>query len=292
MSYLCGPLTRQQIKTLVGPLRTRGAAPARRGPADPSRTRAPRPASGRPARRRAGFRRSTSCRAIACRPVRRGTGLPGCRRAPFSRRSSPRRFSRSGREPGGAQIVYQPGLLGIAAVRYVQMRGAARSTPRSLASVDAVRRKSGYDRLGKGGERRDRCQRRRQASRPRTRCSARSRRGRRTRRATARGRGPFADTLYRTRRLELFWCPRLKLASRAGESERDFRVRLSQSGRERPRYAGGEAEKEAHGQVSRARRPSAPRGARRRKGERTGETGAGPDGDLSGSDDALRLSRP
>jgi hypothetical protein len=42
----------------------------------------------------------------------------------------------------------------------------------------------------------------------------------------------FADTLYRTRRLELFFCPRLKLSSRAGESERDFRVRLSQSGRE------------------------------------------------------------
>ncbi|HYO08039.1 MAG TPA: hypothetical protein VER17_03640 [Tepidisphaeraceae bacterium] len=42
----------------------------------------------------------------------------------------------------------------------------------------------------------------------------------------------FVDWLYRGRQLELFRSPSLKLVSNPGESERDFRVRLQQSARE------------------------------------------------------------
>jgi len=42
----------------------------------------------------------------------------------------------------------------------------------------------------------------------------------------------FADALYRSRRLELLRSPELKLVSRPGESERDFRARLVQAARE------------------------------------------------------------
>ena len=50
----------------------------------------------------------------------------------------------------------------------------------------------------------------------------------------------FADWLYRTQQLEVFSCPPLKLSSRAGESERDFRARLQQAARElRDEFAEG-----------------------------------------------------
>jgi hypothetical protein len=42
----------------------------------------------------------------------------------------------------------------------------------------------------------------------------------------------FADVLFRGQRLELFKCPSRKVVSKPGESERDFRIRLGQSGRE------------------------------------------------------------
>ena len=43
----------------------------------------------------------------------------------------------------------------------------------------------------------------------------------------------LAESLYRTRKLELFRSPGLGETSRPGESERDFRVRLRQAARER-----------------------------------------------------------
>jgi hypothetical protein len=42
----------------------------------------------------------------------------------------------------------------------------------------------------------------------------------------------FADWLYRTQQLEILSCPPLKITSKNGESERDFRARLQQKARE------------------------------------------------------------
>lgn len=42
----------------------------------------------------------------------------------------------------------------------------------------------------------------------------------------------FADWLYGTRKLELFFCPSLKEVSKPGETEPEFRIRLGQSARE------------------------------------------------------------
>ncbi|HQG47343.1 MAG TPA: ATP-binding protein, partial [bacterium] len=43
----------------------------------------------------------------------------------------------------------------------------------------------------------------------------------------------FADTLYRTAKIDLYTSASLKLTSQPGESERDFRIRISQLARER-----------------------------------------------------------
>ena len=43
----------------------------------------------------------------------------------------------------------------------------------------------------------------------------------------------FQEWLYRSQELKLYRSPALDLASKPGESEQDFRIRLSQSGRER-----------------------------------------------------------
>ena len=50
--------------------------------------------------------------------------------------------------------------------------------------------------------------------------------------ATRRGTKSFAGWLYRTQKLELFKSPSTAQLSNPGESERDFRLRLQQSGRE------------------------------------------------------------
>ncbi len=44
--------------------------------------------------------------------------------------------------------------------------------------------------------------------------------------------GDLADALYRSQAIHLLWNPALKLASRPGESERDFRIRCLQAARE------------------------------------------------------------
>lgn len=51
-------------------------------------------------------------------------------------------------------------------------------------------------------------------------------------RSYASWRKAFADTLYRSRRLELWKSPTFKLTSQPGESERDFRIRLAEAARE------------------------------------------------------------
>ncbi len=43
----------------------------------------------------------------------------------------------------------------------------------------------------------------------------------------------FSDYLYQTKRLSLLWNPTLKMYSRPGESEREFRIRLAQAAKER-----------------------------------------------------------
>jgi hypothetical protein len=206
MSYLCGPLTRQQIKMLKAP-----AAAAPRPAAEPVSV-APPAAEPAPAVRPTAAAASPE----APRPV-----LPP---------AVPEAFLPIRSRPAGAQVVYQPGLLGIAAVRYTQMRGGPEHAE-SLALWAPFEGKADtidWDRaagvgIDAGGVAAEPAAGAFFAPLP-------------PRAANAQSYGAwqrsFADTLYRTKRLELLFCPRLKLSSRPGESERDFRVRLSQSGRE------------------------------------------------------------
>jgi hypothetical protein len=202
MSYLCGPLTRQQIKLLT----------------------APTPAASRPVAGPLPVSPPAAAPAPAVEPVSPGTSRPVLPPA------VPEAFLPVRSQPGVPHVVYQPGVLGIAAVRYTQMRGGPEHAE-SLAlwapfqgkadTIDWEKAASaGIDADGVATEPVPGAQ---FASLPPRAGNAQS---------YGAWQRSFADTLYRTRKLELFFCPRLKLSSRPGESERDFRVRLSQSGRE------------------------------------------------------------
>ena len=129
-----------------------------------------------------------------------------------------------------AALVYQPGLFALASVRYVQARGGSEHTeavtvwvafeqgvetvdwekarPVALTADDIEKQPAATAEYG--------------ALSPRA-MNARSFAGLKQ---------SFADTLYRTRSVELLWSPRLKAASQPGEAEREFRIRLADAGRE------------------------------------------------------------
>jgi hypothetical protein len=197
MSYLRGPLTRKQIKTLMDPVRTETGTPA---------------ASVTPAVTAPAVSQATA--AAGRQPV-----LPDVAQYFIPVRSA---------AAAGATLVYHPTLLGAGEIRFSNkaIESAREVTVLApladgIVTVDwenatavelpledleqaasegaqfaplpgpAARAKS-YDKWGKD----------------------------------------FADWLYRTQRLELFKSPSLGESSQPGESERDFRVRLQQAKRE------------------------------------------------------------
>jgi hypothetical protein len=132
--------------------------------------------------------------------------------------------------PGGGAVVYRPGLLGLASVRYVLSRNGPEHLETvaswlpfgdSATAVDWENAESvgiTMDDLRSEpvspGE---------FAALPPGAASARN---------FAAWRASFSGTLLRTHRLEVLFNPRLKLASEPRETERDFRVRLGDSARE------------------------------------------------------------
>ena len=197
MSYLRGPLTRTQIKTLMGPKSQAVDAPA----AIPSAA----PAVKAPS-------------AVAPRPV-----LPPEVQQYF--------VPVRGMCPTGEMLIYQPQLLGAAAVRFVN-KAAEVDYPRELVLLTDIDdgavavdwQNSTEAAFGLDEVEKEPAENALFGSLPAEATKTRS--------YTAWSRN-LVTWLYGSQTLELLKSPSLKETSQPEESERDFRVRLQQAGREK-----------------------------------------------------------
>ncbi|HUE71687.1 MAG TPA: DUF87 domain-containing protein [Pirellulaceae bacterium] len=199
MSYLRGPLTREQIATLMGPRKgAMSTAPAKDEPAMAAAS-------------------SSVAGAVAQRPV-----LP----PEIVERFMPRR----GLVPQDARIVYRPAVLGMAKVHFAQ-KATGVDVWKTLSLLAAIDETAGPDVWTEASvleEETPELETQPEAgagyaelpaelSRPKTYASLST---------------SLKDHLYRHQKLTLQKCAALKQVSQPGESESDFRVRLSQRGRE------------------------------------------------------------
>jgi len=203
LSYLRGPLTRDQIKTLMDPLRA--ALPVSQ----------PEEVGGQPA-----FAPATA----PATPPASGAAptLPPDVRAFY--------LPIRGRAPAGASLTYLPYLVGAASVRFSDAKNRIDEeqnlvfltpiTDEAIA-VDWERAAAvevdpnDFRKTGEAGAG--------HAPLPVAAAQARN---------YAAWERDFAAWLYRNQSLELLSCPSLKLISKPGENERDFRIRLGQAARE------------------------------------------------------------
>ncbi len=197
LSYLRGPLTRAQIKTLMG---SRSDATAPAGAAT-SAVPAAKPAV-----------------AAAPRPV-----LP----PEVAQFFVPVR----GACPAGATLLYEPMLLGSAQVRFVDAKAEV-DCPREMNLLTAVEDEAvmvDWQNSTEAGFGPDDLEQQPSAD---AQFAPVPEGAGKARNYTAWGRD-LVNWLYGSQKLELFKSPMLREMSRPGESERDFRVRLQQAGREK-----------------------------------------------------------
>jgi hypothetical protein len=205
MSYLRGPLTRDQIKSLMDPLRDDGAATTPAAVATPTGSAGPLTASATPA--------------VSTSPP----PLPAGIQAFF--------LPVRGSTAGGNKLVYQPGIVGAAKVNFADSKKKVNVTQSKVyltpitddpipvtwdraeeISIPATDlEKSGQD-AAQFGEL------------PPAASQAKN--------YTAWNKD-FASWLYGTQTINLFQSPSLKLMSEPGEDERDFRIRAGQVAREK-----------------------------------------------------------
>ncbi|MBY0311407.1 MAG: hypothetical protein K2W85_05010 [Phycisphaerales bacterium] len=215
MSYLRGPLTRQQIKTLMDPVKAAGRAAT--GAASSAAPRVAPTLSPTPAPpERAPAPTTSSAPADSSRPVL----------AP----EIPQFFVPARGIGAGKALEYRPALLGMAKVYYSDTKaGVDEDDPQALlcpittgpVPVDWDRAEASElteDDLERGGE-------------PGARFGALPPEAGKARNYAAWQRD-FADALFKVGKLELFRAPEFKLSSKQGESEKDFRIRLSMAIRE------------------------------------------------------------
>ncbi|HKH48339.1 MAG TPA: ATP-binding protein [Thermoanaerobaculia bacterium] len=199
LSYLRGPLTRPEIKRLMDPLKR--AVPAA---ASPSGAAAPSPAP---------------------KPVSpAGSDLASA--APVLPPEIPQRFLPVRSQRAG--IVYEPALFAAAAVHFVdEKKGIDHSEELSLlASLDDEVDWSAAEAVDLGKEDLEEEPVEGASFRALTDAAVRAR-------SYDGWRKQLEDTLFRTRRCELFRSPSLDALSQPGESERDFRIRLGDLARQR-----------------------------------------------------------
>jgi len=213
MSYLRGPLTRTQIKSLMDPLKAEAQGA--------STEQAAAVAAG--ATSQAAARASATATAVATKPAagnQRPALPPG-----ISQYFIPVRGSGS----AGASLVYQPALFGVAEVGYsdaksidmtqnVTLLAPITSGPISVDWGQAAVIDLPAEDLEQSPE--DSAQFAElpsSANKPRSYDSWEK---------------DLATWIYRTQKLDLLQSPSLEVASNPGESERDFRVRLQQQARE------------------------------------------------------------
>ena len=196
MSYLRGPLTRTQIKTLMDPVKTEVQSPQTiASPATPSNTVAAAPAKSQ-------------------QPI-----LP----------SEISQYFIPVRSAGDATLTYQPMLLGFAEVHYSKSKTIDLTEQRTLLAPFG----DGPIDLDWGEAKPLDIPVEDLESQPQPGAQFADVPSKAAKvKSYATWRKDFANWLYQNQRLELFESPSLDLASNPGESERDFRVRLQQVARE------------------------------------------------------------
>ncbi|HEY8410481.1 MAG TPA: hypothetical protein VIK76_03735, partial [Pyrinomonadaceae bacterium] len=196
MSYLRGPLTRTQIKTLMDPVKTEVQSPQTiASPATPSNTVAAAPAKSQ-------------------QPI-----LP----------SEISQYFIPVRSAGDATLTYQPMLLGFAEVHYSKSKTIDLTEQRTLLAPFG----DGPIDLDWGEAKPLDIPVEDLESQPEPGAQFADVPSKAAKvKSYATWSKDFANWLYQNQRLELFESPSLDLASNPGESERDFRVRLQQLARE------------------------------------------------------------
>ncbi len=209
MSYLRGPVTRNQIKTLMDPRRSSFASKATAAPAAVSS--APAGAAYQPAPA------ASSAAKKADRPL-----LP----PDISQYFIPIR----GSQTSGQTLVYNPMLLGMAQVRFADIKTGVDVSrePTFITQITDDPIAVNWDTSTEAGFNiadfdKAPTEPARYSPLPAAAGNARS---------YATWNKDFADWLYRNQKMELLKSPSLKQFSAPGESERDFRVRLQQNARE------------------------------------------------------------
>lgn len=217
LSYLPGPLTREQIRTLMAPVKAAGttagaAAPSFAASAAPAAAAAPVSAA---APRPAAHAIDSAAQAPALPP-----DVPQCY------------LPTRGRAPAGSTLVYQPRIMGVARVAFAETKSRVNMLKEyqyvtkvedaaipvewegaetiEVAISDLDRRPADVEGA-------------RFAPLPSIAGQARS---------YSAWEREFATWLYSSQAIELLYSPAYKLYSKVGEEERDFRARLAQSARE------------------------------------------------------------
>ncbi|UCG52795.1 MAG: ATP-binding protein, partial [Candidatus Latescibacterota bacterium] len=217
MSYLCGPLTRHQIKRVMEPIKTRrSATPA------PETTPKATGIESRPSRERpSGTTPVRPSASAKTRPV-----LPP---------DIPQLFIPLREMIEDADLLYQPALLGLGNVHFVQRKHAIEHSrsyallypvdkhPAAIDWRDADQIDINEDDL----ERQPASSEAEFGLLPREAGNTRSYAG---------WKRSLSDMLYRTQRYELMRSQKFKMVSNPGESERDFRIRLADAARENRDY--------------------------------------------------------
>ena len=213
MSYLPGPLTRDQIKLLMDPLKATTAAWQAEAPA-------PAGVAAGGAGRGAG-------------PAAAAAAVSGVSEQPPVLPSDVRRYFMPprGRAPAGGGLLYRPQLLGAAQVSFAdtktgtaEIRDGVWLVPITDEAIpvnwdDAQQVEFAVSDLDKSPP-----DEARYAELPPAASQARS---------YATWSRQLATWLYGSQRLELLQCASLREVSRPGESEREFRIRLQQAAREK-----------------------------------------------------------
>jgi hypothetical protein len=214
LSYLRGPLTRDQIKSLMA-VRKAQPVPSRQEAATPNR--AGRASESVPPASRGSAAGATSAASTSQRPV-----LPA---------EVPQYFAAlRGNQPAGSTMLYRPSLFGCSKVYYSDPKKGVdteqsvsylaqvgdgpvsvdwqQASPVDLVESDLEKtpaHEAVYEAVPS------------EASKPKS---------------YDNWKRLLADALYRSQKLDLFLSPGLEQLSKPGESERDFRVRLQQAARE------------------------------------------------------------
>ncbi|MFN0021635.1 MAG: ATP-binding protein [Pirellulaceae bacterium] len=204
LSYLRGPLTREQISTLMKDRKSAGAGSDAKGTSASGGT--PTALRGR-----------ESGASSQERPV-----LP----PDITERFLPLRAS----IPSGGKLVYRPALLGVAKVHFAQAASGV-DVWKGLSLIVPVEAELAPDIWTAAEVSEDDAPELEAAPSSSAQFSSLpadlSRPKKYTELATA-----LKDQLYRSQKCQLWKCPALKQVSKAGETEADFRIRLSHTGRE------------------------------------------------------------